>query len=414
MQTVSTSNVATRAVSRAAANTATGGAVLPLGDWHTVGMIGTPLRILLSPPEVGDEERELLLAAFDSGWVAPAGPDIDAFEAELRELTGAPAIAALSSGTAALHLALMAVGVERGDDVLLSTLTFGASAFAVTYLGARPCFVDCDEREWHIDVELLAETLADRAAAGQLPAAVIAVDLYGSVCDGAAIARICAEYEVPYIADAAESVGASRDGRHAGREAAVTVLSFNGNKIVTTGGGGAIMSDDLAVVGRAKYLATQARQSVPWYEHNDIGFNYRMGNLNAAVGRGQLRTLPERIERRTQVRRRYEATLGALPGVSFQEAAPTCRPNHWLTTVRFDPEVFGASTTEIHAALRSHGIEARHGFKPMHLQPVFEGLPVSRGAIATDLFETTLSLPSGARLTDSDVDGICEVIASTR
>ena len=260
-------------------------------------------KILLSPPEVGDDERDLLLAAFDSNWVAPAGPDIDAFEAELAALTGAPAVAALSSGTAGLHLALMAVGVGPGDDVLVNTLTFGASAFAITYLGARPCFVDCDPDTWHLDADLLDEELTRRDRAGERPAAVVSVDLYGSVSDGERIAAVCDAHDVPLVQDAAEAIGAFRDGVHAGRQGRVAVLSFNGNKMVTTGGGGAIMSDDASIVSRARYLSTQARQPVPWYEHEDVGFNYRMGNLNAAVGRGQLRTLA-RPDRRAPARAR--------------------------------------------------------------------------------------------------------------
>ncbi|CAN5387049.1 aminotransferase class I/II-fold pyridoxal phosphate-dependent enzyme [soil metagenome] len=376
--------------------------------------VGPSFKILLSPPEVGPDERELLIAAFDSGWVAPAGPDIDAFEQELAEITGAGSVAALSSGTAGLHLAMMAVGVEACDDVLVSSLTFGASAFAVTYLDARPCFVDCDSFEWHLDVDLLAQELADRAAAGRLPAAVVAVDLYGSVCDGERIAAVCAEYDVPMIGDAAEALGATRGGAHAGRAARVTVLSFNGNKMVTTGGGGALVSDDPAVVDRARYLSTQARQPVPWYEHADIGFNYRMGNLNAAVGRGQLRTLRERIDGRARVRARYEKLLGELPGVGFQGIAEGCEPNHWLTTATFDPDEFGVATTDILDVLRTAGIEARHGFKPMHLQPVFADNPAVGGEVAADLFRTSLNLPSSARLTDHDVTWICDVIASTR
>lgn len=376
--------------------------------------MGAPFRILLSPPEVGPDERELLMAAFDSGWVAPAGPDIDAFEAELAELTGAPAVAALSSGTAGLHLAMLAVGVQPRDDVLVSSLTFGASAFAVTYLGARPCFVDCDPDTWHLDPDLLADELEHRAARSDLPAAVVAVDLYGSVADGAHIAEVCARFDVPFVGDAAEALGATRDGVHAGRHARVAVLSFNGNKMVTTGGGGALMSDDPAIVDRARYLSTQARQPVPWYEHDDIGFNYRMGNLNAAVGRGQLRTLKERITGRARVREGYERHLGGLPGVGFQRIPDGVSPNHWLTTVRLDPDEFGADTATVLDALRNAGIEARHGFKPMHLQPVFADHPVVGGEVSADLFRTTLNLPSGSRLTDDDVACISEVIAATR
>jgi dTDP-4-amino-4,6-dideoxygalactose transaminase len=372
----------------------------------------TAFSVLLSPPEVSDVERQMLLDAFDSGWVAPAGPDLDAFEQELATFTGAAAVAGLSSGTAALHLALIGVGVQAGDDVLVSTLTFGASAFAVTYLGARPCFVDCEPLTWHLDPDLLEAELERRAAAGALPAAVVSVDLYGSVADNQRIAAACARFEVPLVEDAAEALGAYRDGRSAGRGANVAVLSFNGNKIVTTGGGGAVMSDDEAFVRQVRHRATQARRPVPWYEHDEIGFNYRMGNLNAAVGRGQLRTLPARIAERRRVRQGYERHLGAVPGVSFQVAPDGCEPNHWLTTVRFDPAAFGAAPAAVVAALREAGIEARHGFKPMHQQPVFHGAPTVGGAVADDLFATTVSLPSGSRLTDQQVEWISATVAS--
>lgn len=372
----------------------------------------TPLRVLLSPPEVSEVEREMLLAAFDSGWIAPAGPDLDAFEAELAAFTGAAAVAGLSSGSAGLHLALLAVGVQPGDDVLVSTLTFGASAFAVTYAGARPCFVDCEPVTWHLDPGLLRDELSRRATDGRLPSAVVSVDLYGSVADSRAIADACAEFDVPLVEDAAEALGAFRDGVHAGRAGRIGVLSFNGNKIVTTGGGGAVMSDDPALVQRVRHRATQARRPVPWYEHEEIGFNYRMGNLNAAVGRGQLRTLPDRIAERKRVRTGYEQHLGGLPGVSFQQSGEGCEPNHWLTTVRLEPGEFGATPADVVAALRNEGIEARHGFKPMHQQPVFAGAPVVGGAVADDLFATTVSLPSGSRLTDADVEWICGVVAS--
>jgi len=371
---------------------------------------GQSWRVLLSPPEVGEDERSLLLGAFDSNWVAPAGPDIDAFEAELAELTGAPAVAALSSGTAALHLALMAVGVERGDDVLVSTLTFGASAFAITYLGARPCFVDCEPDTWHLDPELLDQELTTRSREGRRPAAVVSVDLYGSVADGVRLAAVCAAHEVPLVQDAAESIGATRGGVPAGRQGQVAILSFNGNKMVTTGGGGAIVSDDVSLVSRARYLSTQARQQVPWYEHEDIGFNYRMGNLNAAVGRGQLRTLPARIAARRKVREIYERRLGAVDGVGFQCIPDDCEPNHWLTTVTFDPESFSADPASVLASLRTAGIEARHAFKPMHLQPVFADHPVVGGRVAAEHFERGLSLPSGSRTSAEMVEEICDRI----
>ena len=373
-----------------------------------------PWKVLLSPPEVGEHEREMLLAAFDSGWVAPAGPDISAFEAELAELTGVGAVAALSSGTAAMHLALMAVGVQRDDEVLVSDLTFGASAFAVDYLGAHPVFVDCEPSTWHLDPDLLEVELSQRAREGRLPAAVVAVDLYGSVADGARIAATCARFGVPLVEDAAEALGAHRDGVSAGRYGKVAVLSFNGNKMVTTGGGGALISDDADLVAHARHLATQARQPEPWYEHREIGFNYRMGNLNAAVGRGQLRTLTDRIAERRRVHQAYQQHLGTLPGVTFQGTPEQCQPNYWLTTVSFDPESFGATPTQILSRLRDEGIEARHGFKPMHLQPVFAGCTVIGGSVSEQLFATSVSLPSSGRLTEAEVQWICDVVASAR
>ena len=380
-------------------------------------------KYLLSPPEMSSVERELLLDAFDSGWIAPAGPDLDAFEQELCALTGAAAAAGLSSGTAGLHLALLALGVGQGDEVLLSDLTFGASAFAVTYVGATPVFVDSEPGSWQLDAALLERELARRAATGTLPAAVVAVHLYGSVCDGTRIAAACAAHGVPLVEDAAEAVGASRDGVMAGCFGTVSVLSFNGNKIVTTGGGGALLSNDLALVARARHLATQARRAVPWYEHDEIGFNYRLGNLNAAVGRGQLRTLPQRIANRSAVRGAYEHELGSAPGMAFQEVPMGCVPNHWLTTIQLQPAEFGATAEQVLAHVRDHGIEARHGFKPMHQQPVFAGATLvtasgASGGSATSVsarhFECSISLPSSSFLTVEDVQFIARTVLAAR
>ena len=356
----------------------------------------------------------MLIDAFDSGWIAPAGPDLDAFEAELCDLSGAGAVVGLSSGTAALHLALEVLGVERGDDVLMSDLTFAASAFAATYLGARPCFVDSEAASWQIDPDLLGQELARRADVGALPAAVVCVDLYGSVCDGTRIAMLCAEYGVPLVQDAAESVGATRDGQSAGRAGRLGVYSFNGNKIVTTGGGGALISDDSALIDRARYLSTQARAPVAHYEHRDVGRNYRMGNINAAIGRGQLRTLAARIAARHQVHVGYRQCLAGLAGVRFQSVPDGCQPNYWLTTLEIDPDEFGATAREVLDAVRAAGIEARPGFMPMHLQPVFVGAPVIGGAVAEQHFARSVSLPSSGRLTSDEVRWIADVVASTR
>jgi dTDP-4-amino-4,6-dideoxygalactose transaminase len=371
-------------------------------------------KIYLSPPEMSPVEREMLLQSFDSGWIAPAGPDLDAFEAELCELSGAAAAVGLSSGTAALHLALEAVGVGEGDDVLMSDLTFAASAFAASYLGARPCFIDSESQTWQIDPDLLAEELARRARYGTLPAAVVSVDLYGSVADGIRLAAICAEHDVPLVEDAAEAVGARRDGSAAGRFGRIGVYSFNGNKIVTTGGGGALISDDEALVQRVRHLGTQARQPVAHYEHHEIGRNYRMGNINAAIGRGQLRTLGGRIAERARVHHVYRRALAHLPGLRFQDVPTGCEPNHWLTTIEIDAEQFGATPADVLAALRSAGIEARPGFMPMHLQPIFAGAQVVGGRVSATHFARSVSLPSSGRLSTDDVQWIADVVAATR
>ncbi|HNJ98564.1 MAG TPA: aminotransferase class I/II-fold pyridoxal phosphate-dependent enzyme [Ilumatobacteraceae bacterium] len=371
-------------------------------------------KIYLSPPEMSTVERGRLLDAFDSNWIAPAGPDLDAFEASLCELSGASAAIGLSSGTAALHLALEVVGVGPGDDVLMSDLTFAASAFAAGYLGARPCFVDSEPSTWQMDPDLLEEELTRRAASGALPAAVVSVDLYGSVADNSRIAEVCARYDVPLVEDAAEAVGASRDGVAAGRFGRVGIYSFNGNKIVTTGGGGALVTDDLALAKRVRYLSTQSREAVPHYEHREIGRNYRMGNVNAAIGRGQLDTLAERIEQRRRVQDHYRRCLADLPGVSFQAIPDGCAPNYWLTTVQLDPDEFGATPADILAALRSEAIEARPGFMPMHLQPVFAGAPTVGGAVTERHFASSVSLPSSGRLSSDDVQQIVDVVLSVR
>ena len=370
-----------------------------------------PWKFLLSPPEVGELEREFLLGAFDSNWIAPAGPDLEGLEADLAELTGAPHVVALSSGTEALFLALEAVGVRPGDDVVVPSLTFAASAFAVSQCGARPCFVDASRHDWHLDPDLLSGDLERRARAGDLPAAVISVDLYGSVADGRRLAELCGRFGVPLVADSAEAVGAYRDGEHAGRSATVGVLSFNGNKIVTTGGGGAIFSDDAAIVERARYLGTQAREPVPWYEHTEVGRNARLSNISAAIGRGQLRTLADRIVGRRRVRKGYEDRLSG-EAISFQPIPDGCVPNHWLTTITVDSGM--AERDRLLDALRRAGVEARHGFKPMHLQPVYRDHPMLAGAVSDDLFARSLSLPSGSRLTDDDLDVICDVIVGAR
>ena len=365
-----------------------------------------PRRIWLSPPDVREPERASLLAALQSGWVAPVGPDLDAFEAELAARCGVPHAVALSSGTAGLHLALLQVGVSPGDDVLVPTATFAATANAVTYCGARPCFVDADPETWQLSPVLLAAELADRKERGNLPAAVVTVDLYGACADYDAILAVCAEYGVPVVEDAAEALGATFGDRPAGSFGAAGVLSFNGNKVITTSSGGALLCHDADTAARARYLATQARRPVAHYEHAEVGFNYRLSNLLAAFGRGQLATLDERIARRRAVRARYQEAFADLPGVAFPALDPRGTTNAWLTCVTLAPGVAALGPDELRTALEARNIETRPLWKPMHAQPVFQSHPARLDGTADRLFATGLCLPSGSGMSDDDLERV--------
>jgi dTDP-4-amino-4,6-dideoxygalactose transaminase len=363
-------------------------------------------RLYLSPPDVGQEERALLLDAFDSNWIAPLGPHVDAFEEEFAAFTGMPAAAALSSGTAALHLALLLSGVGPGNDVIVPTLTFVATANAVTYVGARPVFVDSDEATWNLDPNLVEEELTERARTGKLPAAVLGVDLYGQCADWDAVLACCDRFEVPVIEDAAEALGATYRGRAAGSFGRLGVFSFNGNKIMTTSGGGMLVAHDPSLTDRARFLGSQAREEAAHYEHSEIGFNYRMSNLLAAVGRAQLRGLPTRLARRRAINQRYRRLLAGAPGIGFMPNDPRGEPTNWLTVATVDPERFGASSASVRGHLARLDIEARPAWKPMHCQPLFADAPVRGGTVAEAVFRTGLCLPSGSAMTDDDVDRV--------
>ncbi len=363
-------------------------------------------RIHLSPPFVGDAERDALLAAFDDGWIAPVGPELDAFERAVCERLGCTSAVALASGSAALHLALLDVGVRPGDDVFVSTFTVAASANAVTYCGAEPVFIDSDTTSWNMNPELLGRALDAAAQAGRLPAALVVVDLYGQCADHDEIEALCRRYEVPIVEDAAEALGASYRGRPAGTLGDVGVFSFNGNKIITTSGGGMLVCDDPDVAERARYLATQARQPVVHYEHTDVGFNYRMSNLLAALGAAQFARLDEIIERKQTIRRGYEARLD---GLEFMPTPEWSSPNHWLTCVLFDDR---AQRDSVMRGLAEADIEARPLWKPMHLQPVFAHAPAHVDGTSEFLFERGLCLPSGAGLDEHDLDRICDLVVA--
>jgi len=370
-------------------------------------------RIYLSPPDVGAAERELLLDAFDSNWIAPLGPHVDAFEREFAAFVGVPYAVALSSGTAALHLSLLALGIKAGDEVLVSTLTFAATANAVIYVGAVPVFIDVSPETWTMNPDLLDEELARRAARGRLPAAVIAVDLYGQCCDYARIAAACEQYGVPLVEDAAEALGGSYGGRSAGAFGECAAFSFNGNKIITTSGGGMLVSHSRSIADCARHLAAQARDPAPHYEHSQVGFNYRMSNLLAAIGRAQLQRLDEKIAKRRSIRARYARDLEPLGGIRILEDAGYGRSNAWLTCITIEPQAFGATNEAIRQHLESLDVESRPVWKPMHLQPAFRKYPVCAGSVAARLFRTGLCLPSGSRLSSSEQTRVITGIEET-
>mgnify|MGYP003326838471 CR=1 FL=1 len=371
-------------------------------------------RIYLSPPEVGPEERRMLLEAFDSNWIAPLGPDVDAFEAELAARVAMPHAVALSSGTAALHLALLLAGVGAGDEVLVPSFTFIATANAATYVGAVPVFIDCAADTWTVDPGLVAEELERRAAAGCLPAALVTVDLYGQSCDYDALTEACDRFGVPIIEDAAEALGTTYRGVPCGAFGRMAAFSFNGNKIITTSGGGMLVTPSAEEAARARYLATQAREPFPHYEHTTVGFNYRLSNLLAALGRAQLAGLDHRITRRRRIQERYRAALGGIEGVTFMPIAPYGEPNWWLTCLTVDPAAFGADREEIRLALEAADIESRPTWKPLHLQPVFRDHPTVGGSVCADIFATGLCLPTGSALSETDQDRVIELVLECR
>ncbi len=367
-------------------------------------------RIYLSPPHMGEAERGLMLEAFDSNWIAPLGPHVDAFEREFAEAVGAPHAAALSSGTAALHLALLLLGVQKGDVVLVSSFTFAASVNPILYEGATPHFIDSERESWNMDPARLEEALVGYAARGRLPRAVIVVHLYGQSANLSPIVELCERYGVPIIEDAAEALGARYGDRAPGTLGAFGIYSFNGNKIITTSGGGMLVSSNGEAIARARKLASQARERAPHYEHEEVGYNYRLSNLLAAVGRGQLSVLEDRVRARRRNFKAYANALGALPGVGFMPEATWGRHTRWLTCLTLDSDAFGADTEAVQRALEAQNIEARPLWKPMHLQPVFSRFPATGGAVCEDLFARGLCLPSGSSLEGADIARVVEVV----
>jgi dTDP-4-amino-4,6-dideoxygalactose transaminase len=369
--------------------------------------------ILLSTPHMGDRELEFVTEAFKTNWIAPVGPHIEAFEQEFCQVTGAANAAAVSSGTAAMHLALRLVGVETGDEVFCSTLTFAATANPIVYQGAKPIFIDSDRTSWNMNPDLLREALEKRDRQGKLPKAVILVHLYGQSADIEPILDACNQYEIPLIEDAAESLGATYKGHSPGTFGRMGIYSFNGNKIITTSGGGMLVAQAPELVTKARFLATQARDRAPHYQHSEIGYNYRLSNVLAGIGRGQLLVLNQRVAARRHNFEIYASTLGKLPGLEFMPEANYGHATRWLTCLTINSQAFGADREQVRLSLAAQQIESRPVWKPLHLQPVFSECEYFGGAVAEDLFANGLCLPSGSNLTSEElarvIDGITTV-----
>jgi len=371
-------------------------------------------RLYLSPPHIGDHELALVKEAFATNWIAPIGPHLEAFEAEVSSLVGIRHTLALVSGTASLHLALQLSGVRPGDEVWCSTLTFAGSANPIAYLGATPVFIDCEEHSWNCDPGLLAQALDDAARHSRLPKAVVVVDLYGQCADYEPIVAACSRHGVALIEDAAEALGARYRGKSAGSFGRAAIFSFNGNKIITCSGGGMLVSDDVELIRHARHLSTQARDPAPWYQHSEIGYNYRLSNVLAGIARGQLRVLEDRVLARRRINRMYQDQLGALPGITFMPMTDssdgTTRSSRWLTVIQVDPALSPVTAEELRLVLTEDNVEARPVWKPMHLQPVFAGTRVIGGSVSERLFANGLCLPSGSAMSNADIERVVGLI----
>jgi dTDP-4-amino-4,6-dideoxygalactose transaminase len=387
-------------------------------------------RLFLSPPHMSESELYFVKEAFASNYIAPLGPQVDAFEKAFSEYTGIEYCVALSSGTAAMHLALNVLGIGQGDEVITSTLTFIGSVSPIIFLNAKPVFIDCDRLSWNMDPKLLEKALQDASEKGIMPKAVVPTDLYGQCCDLERILAVCDKFGVPVICDSAEAMGAFYQRsevrstlNHAGNGAKASIYSFNGNKIMTTAGGGMLASDDKDLIVRARFLSQQARDPFPHYEHSEIGYNYRMSNILAAIGLGQLQVLDERVKRKRDIYDYYYQALKDTNGIEFMPEAGYNKSNRWLTVILIAPDKFGVDREQVRLALEEENIESRPVWKPMHLQPVFTQQPegfhhekktypckVMGGEVAKDLFEHGLCLPSGTAMTNIDLDRVINII----
>jgi dTDP-4-amino-4,6-dideoxygalactose transaminase len=366
-------------------------------------------RLLLSPPRATHDDVEAVVAALESGWLAPVGPELSAFEADMATYLGVAYAVGVSSGTAAIHLGLKYLGVRPGDVVLVPTATFAATAFAVTYVGAEPVFIDIDD-SWNLDPAQVDRAIRSLRGDGKRVTAAVPVDLYGTPANYGELEPLLSAAEIPCIEDAAEGLGGQCDGKLLGSFGEAGVISFNGNKIITSSGGGMLATNDGEFAARVRRWSTQARDEAPWYEHSEIGYNYRLSNILAALGRSQLRRVDDEVSRRRQIREWYRLALADVPGVIVQEDPPWGVSNAWLTIVTFATTVHDDAPRRVRQLLEDHNIESRPVWKPMHLQPVFASVESFLDGTAERLFHEGLCLPSGSLMTESDVDRVVGIL----
>lgn len=368
-------------------------------------------RIYLSPPHLSGEEMPFVQSAFADNWVAPAGPNIDNFELAISKYTGTPNVLAVNSGTAAIHLALLTIGVGPGDEVICPTLTFIATANPVVYCGATPIFVDSEPETWNMSPAYLEQAIKNRISKGKKPKAILLVHLLGNLAQVEKIAAIAERYGIALIEDAADALGSTHKNKKAGTWGRLGIFSFNGNKIITTSGGGALISQDKALIDKARYLATQAKSPYPFYHHEQNGFNYRMSNILAGIGIGQMSVLENRIQKRRSIFDFYKSTFCDLEAISFSTEAKSSRSNRWLSALLIDPKyTFGVTNENIRLALEAENIESRLMWKPMHLQPVFSHCLYFGEGVAEHIFQQGLCLPSGSSMSEEDLNRVAELV----